>query len=467
MTVCCEWSVNAGKENEMVDFVGAGPGASDLITVRGKELLQEADCVIYAGSLVNPAILSYTRKDCVIYNSAEMHLEQVLKVMEEMEAEGKHTVRLHTGDPSLYGAVREQMDALDERGISYRVCPGVSSFCGAAAALHAEYTLPGVSQSVIITRMEGRTPVPEREKLHRLAVHGATMVLFLSSGMTAQVQEELIRGGYTEETPCAIVYKATWEDEKVVRGRLKELCKLAEENQITRTALIVVGEVLGADYELSRLYDKHFDTGYRTGVSSRRKEDIIIRTATPEDAQALLAIYAPYIIKTAVTFEYEVPSVEAFAGRIAHTLERYPYLIAEDNSGILGYVYAGPLHERPAYDWSVETSIYVRMDQKGRGIGSALYRELEQILLRQGIVNVAACIAYPEAEDAYLTKDSVRFHERMGYRMVGQFHQCAYKFGRWYHMVWMEKQIGPHLEKMQPVIPFRKLGAEIKKGEKA
>lgn len=254
----------------MVDFVGAGPGAVDLITVRGMKLLQEADCVIYAGSLVNPALLSYVREDCAVYNSATMHLEEVLNVMEQMEAQGKHTVRLHTGDPSLYGAIREQTDALQKRGISYRVCPGVSSFCGAAAALPAEYTLPGVSQSVIITRMEGRTPVPEREKLHLLAAHGATMVLFLSSGMTRQVQEELLQGAYTEDTPCAVVYKATWEDEKVIRGKLSELCKLTEEHGITRTALIVVGDVLGDDYELSRLYDKHFETGYRPGI---RTED--------------------------------------------------------------------------------------------------------------------------------------------------------------------------------------------------
>lgn len=250
----------------MVDFVGAGPGAEDLITVRGMRLLQEADCIIYAGSLVNPGLLSYAGEDCQIYNSAKMHLEEVLAVMERMEAGGKHTVRLHTGDPSLYGAIREQMDALKKRGIPYRICPGVSSFCGAAAALEAEYTLPSVSQSVIITRMEGRTPVPEREKLHLLAQHGATMVLFLSSGMTRQVQEALLQGAYTQETPCAIVYKATWPEEKVVRGTVGELCKLAEENDIARTALIVVGDVLGEDYELSKLYDRHFTTGFRQGV---------------------------------------------------------------------------------------------------------------------------------------------------------------------------------------------------------
>jgi precorrin-4/cobalt-precorrin-4 C11-methyltransferase len=250
----------------MIDFVGAGPGAEDLITVRGMKLIQQADCVIYAGSLVNPELLSYAGEDCVIYNSALLHLEEVIAIMEQMEAQGKHTVRLHTGDPSLYGAIREQIDELKKRDIPYRICPGVSSFCGAAAALEAEYTLPGVSQSVIITRMEGRTPVPEREKLRSLAQHGATMVLFLSSGMAAQVQEELLQGVYTEDTPCAIVYKATWQDEKVVRGQLSELCKLAEDNHITKTALIVVGDVLGSDYELSKLYDKHFTTGYRQGI---------------------------------------------------------------------------------------------------------------------------------------------------------------------------------------------------------
>lgn len=250
----------------MIDFVGAGPGAEDLITVRGVKLLQEADCIIYAGSLVNPRLLSYANEDCAIYNSATMHLEEVLEVMEHMEQQGKHTVRLHTGDPSLYGAIREQMDALKRKGIHYRICPGVSSFCGAAAALEVEYTLPGVSQSVIITRMEGRTPVPEAEKLHCLAQHGSTMVLFLSSGMTGQVQAALLQGAYTEETPCAIVYKATWPDEKVIRGTVGKLCKLAADHNITKTALIVVGSVLGDDYELSKLYDKHFTTEFRQGT---------------------------------------------------------------------------------------------------------------------------------------------------------------------------------------------------------
>ena len=256
----------------MVDFVGAGPGAPDLITLRGRELLERADCIIYAGSLVNPALLSYAKKDCEMHNSAHMHLEEVLAVMERVEAQGKNTVRLHTGDPSLYGAIREQMDALKRRGIPYRVCPGVSSFCGAAAALEAEYTLPGVSQSVIISRMEGRTPVPPGEKLHLLAQHGATMVLFLSSGMAERVQAELLRGAYTERTPCAIVYKATWQEEKVLRGTVGELCKLTAEHHITDTALIVVGDVLGDRYELSKLYDKYFTTGYRTGETKGETE---------------------------------------------------------------------------------------------------------------------------------------------------------------------------------------------------
>ncbi len=249
----------------MVDFVGAGPGAADLITVRGRRLIREADCIIYAGSLVNDELLKDAGEGCLIYNSAKMHLEEVLEVMERMEAQGKRTVRLHTGDPSLYGAIREQMDALRARGIPFSVCPGVSSFCGAAAALEAEYTLPGVSQSVIITRMEGRTAVPEREKLHMLAGHGATMILFLSSAMADRVQEELLQGAYTQDTPCAVVYRATWADEKVIRGTVGELCKLTADNGITGQALIVVGDVLGGDYELSRLYDRHFTTAYREG----------------------------------------------------------------------------------------------------------------------------------------------------------------------------------------------------------
>ena len=194
----------------MVHFVGAGSGAVDLITVRGAKLLSECDVVIYAGSLVNPDLLSYCKKDCKIYNSATMTLEQVIDVIVEAEAAGKTTVRLHTGDSSIYGAVREQFDELDKRGIVYDVCPGVSAFCGAAASLKTEYTLPDVSQTVIITRAPGRTPVPEKQSIRALAAHGATMVLFLSTGLTEKLQAELLAGGYAGSTPVAVVYKATW-----------------------------------------------------------------------------------------------------------------------------------------------------------------------------------------------------------------------------------------------------------------
>lgn len=251
----------------MVHFVGAGPGAPDLITVRGAALLEQADVIIYAGSLVNPALLDRAKPDCEIYNSAKMTLEEVIAVMKQAEADGKTTVRLHTGDMSLYGAIREQMDRLDECGISYDDTPGVSSFCGAASALCAEYTLPGVSQSVVITRMEGRTPVPPRERLAGFAEHGSTMVLFLSTGLLEQVQEELLQGAYTEQTPAAIVYKATWPDQKIVRCTVGTLAESAEKAGIHKTALILVGEFLGDRYERSCLYHPHFTTEFREGTS--------------------------------------------------------------------------------------------------------------------------------------------------------------------------------------------------------
>lgn len=250
----------------MIHFVGAGPGAPDLITLRGADLLGRADCVIYAGSLVNPALLGLTRPGCAIYNSAELTLEQVLDIMRQQEAANHMTVRLHTGDPCLYGAVREQMDVLDRENIPYESTPGVSSFCGAAAALDAEYTLPGVSQSVIITRLAGRTPVPERESLAALAAHGATMVIFLSAGMLPGVQQALLQGAYTETTPAALVYKATWPEEKVVRCTVGTLAACGRENEISRTALVLVGDFLGNQYDRSRLYDPTFTTGYRKGT---------------------------------------------------------------------------------------------------------------------------------------------------------------------------------------------------------
>ena len=250
----------------MVYFVGAGPGAADLITLRGKALLEKADMVIYAGSLVNPALLEYTKDGCHIYNSARMTLPEVLDTIEGGNGAGMDIVRLHTGDPCMYGAIQEQMDALKEREIPYEVCPGVSSFCGAAAALKTEYTLPGLTQSVIIARAEGRTAVPDRERLSALAGHGAAMVLFLSMGLTEQVREELLAGAYREDTPCAIVYKATWAEEKIVRGTLGRLPQMARENGIDRTALILVGDFLEGEYALSRLYAPDFSTAFRRGT---------------------------------------------------------------------------------------------------------------------------------------------------------------------------------------------------------
>ena len=247
----------------MVNFVGAGCGAADLITVRGKSIIEQADVIVYAGSLVNPQLLEYAKKDCRIHNSAYMTLEQVIDVIKSAEHEKKMTVRLHTGDPSLYGAIREQMDRLDKLGIKYDICPGVSSFCGAAAALRAEYTLPDVSQTVIITRMAGRTPVPEKESIATLAAHNATMVIFLSTGLLKELSAELIRGGYKPDTPAAIVYKASWADQKVCRCTVKDLAQTAADNGITKTALICVGYFLGNDYSLSKLYDKSFETEFR------------------------------------------------------------------------------------------------------------------------------------------------------------------------------------------------------------
>lgn len=247
----------------MVHFVGAGSGAADLITVRGQKLLTEADVIIYAGSLVNPEHLSIAKEDCRIYDSASMTLEEVIAVMKDAEAAGKMTVRLHTGDPSIYGAIREQMDLLDESGIAYDVVPGVSSCFGAAAALKAEYTLPDVSQTVIITRMAGRTPVPEKEEISLLAAHQATMVIFLSTGLLDPLRERLLAGGYRKDTPAAIVYKATWPDEKVFRGTVDTLPQMAKENGITKTALILVGDFLGDAYERSKLYDPAFTHEFR------------------------------------------------------------------------------------------------------------------------------------------------------------------------------------------------------------
>lgn len=249
----------------MIFFVGAGPGAVDLITVRGKELLEKADLIIYAGSLVNPELLHYAKDSCEILNSAHMTLEEVIEAMVYHAKDDKTVVRLHTGDPSIYGAIREQMDLLDKHNLKFDVVPGVSSFCGAAAALKTEYTLPDVSQTVIITRMDGRTPVPKKEEMSLLASHRASMAIFLSSSLVDKFTERLIEGGFTKDTPVAIVYKATWPDEKIFHCTLDTLAKTAHENNITKTALFLVGDFLGDTYSRSKLYDPTFTHEYREG----------------------------------------------------------------------------------------------------------------------------------------------------------------------------------------------------------
>lgn len=247
----------------MVNFVGAGCGAPDLITVRGARLLSEADVIIYAGSLINTELLKYARKDCELFDSAFLNLDEIIEIIKKAENNNKMTVRLQTGDTSIYSALREQADRLEKLNIPYEICAGVSSFCGAAAALKAEYTLPDVTQTVIITRIAGRTAVPEREKISVLAAHNATMIIFLSAGLINEVMAELLSGGYDKKTPAAIVYKATWSDEKIFRCTLEKLAETAEENGIKKTALICVGDFLGNDYSLSKLYDKEFETEYR------------------------------------------------------------------------------------------------------------------------------------------------------------------------------------------------------------
>lgn len=247
----------------MVYFIGAGPGDPDLITVKGKKLIEAADIVIYAGSLVNKELLRNVKKDCVIYDSAKMTLEEVIEVMEQGISENKEVARVHTGDPSIYGAIREQMDELDKRNINYEVIPGVSSFLATAAALKKEYTLPGVTQTVILTRMEGRTEVPGKESIEALAAHKATMIIFLSVGMMDQLVEKL-KTGYSENTPVAVVYKASWPDQKIIRGTLNTIGDLIKKEGIKKTALVTVGDFLGDDYELSKLYDKSFTHEFRS-----------------------------------------------------------------------------------------------------------------------------------------------------------------------------------------------------------
>lgn len=247
----------------MIYFIGAGPGDPELLTIKGKKIIDQADVIIYAGSLVNKEVLSGAKEGAKIYNSASMTLEEVLEVMKDAHEKGWDVARVHTGDPAIFGAHREQMDALDKMGIPHQVIPGVSSFLAVSAALQKEYTLPGVSQTVILTRMEGRTPVPPKEKLQDLAKHNSTMVIFLSVGMIEQLSEILSKE-YRKDTPVAVVYKASWEDQKIVIGTLETIAKKVKEAGIKKTALTVVGDFLGDEYELSKLYDKTFSHEFRS-----------------------------------------------------------------------------------------------------------------------------------------------------------------------------------------------------------
>lgn len=251
----------------MVHFVGAGSGAVDLITVRGKNLLEQADVIIYAGSLVNPQLLDNAKKECEIHNSAYMTLEEVIEVMKDAWERNLDVVRLHTGEPSIYGAVREQMDMLDKIEIEYDSTPGVSACFGAASSLDIEYTLPDVSQSLIITRMAGRTAVPEKESIESFAAHRASMAIYLSTGMLEELSKRLINGGYDRDTPAALVYKATWDDEKKFVGTISTLADIAKKNNITKTAIVLVGDAIAHnDYEKSRLYAADFETEFRKRI---------------------------------------------------------------------------------------------------------------------------------------------------------------------------------------------------------
>lgn len=249
----------------MISFVGAGPGDVDLITVKGRKLLEEADVVIYAGSLVSKEHLSFCKPDCNIYNSASMTLEEIVDKMEYAAKKDLKVVRLHSGDPTIYGAIREQMDMLAKKGIEYQVIPGVSSFTAACSSIKREFTLPNVSQTVILTRIEGKTPVPEEEDLELLAKHKASMAIFLSVKNLDRVVEKLKKGYGREDVPIAVVYKVTWDDEKIIVGTLKDIVEKVQKEGITKTAQILVGDFIEGEYERSKLYHPSFSHGYREG----------------------------------------------------------------------------------------------------------------------------------------------------------------------------------------------------------
>jgi len=252
-------------ESNTVYFVGSGPGDPDLITIKAKKLIEQADIIVYSGSLLNPEILEYRKKDAQLYDAALLDREKIYRILRDSTTEGKLAIRFHDGDPGLFSTIREQIDKLEKDGLQCSVVPGITAILGAAATMNLELTLPGNTQTLIITRAELRTPVPDREKISELAKHGATMVFYLSVHLISNIVEEILKGGiYTKETPAAVVYRATWEDQKIIKGTLGNIVNKTKESKIIKTALIIVGDVLApTSYEFSKVYDAGFTHGYR------------------------------------------------------------------------------------------------------------------------------------------------------------------------------------------------------------
>jgi precorrin-4/cobalt-precorrin-4 C11-methyltransferase len=252
-------------ESNTVYFVGSGPGDPELITIKAKKLIEQADIIVYSGSLLNPKILEYTKKDAQLYDAALLDREKIYNILRDSTKQGKLAIRFHDGDPGLFSTIREQIDKLEKDGLRCIVVPGITAILGAAAAMNLELTLPGNTQTVIITRAEFRTPVPEREKISELAKHGATMVFYLSVHLISDIVEEILKGGiYNKETPAAVVYRATWEDQKIIKGTLGNIVNKTKESKIIKTALIIVGDVLApTNYQFSKVYDAGFTHGYR------------------------------------------------------------------------------------------------------------------------------------------------------------------------------------------------------------
>jgi precorrin-4/cobalt-precorrin-4 C11-methyltransferase len=262
-------------ENNTVFFVGSGPGDPELITIKAKNLLENADLVIYSGSLLNPEILKYAKKEAKLYDAALLNRDQIFAYLRDITKEGKLAIRFHDGDPALFSTIREQIDRLEKEGIRCKVVPGITATLGAASSLNLELTLPGITQTLIITRAEFRTPVPEMERISELAKHGSTMVFYLSVHLIKEVVDELLKGGrYTVETPATVVYRATWKDEKIIKGKLKDIVEKTKKEKIIKTALIIVGNVLEPiEYQLSKVYDSEFTHGYRKGIRVEKKNN--------------------------------------------------------------------------------------------------------------------------------------------------------------------------------------------------